>query len=49
MQVQVGTLLTLITYNVDIAPNPLLKEGFEKLVKFLLCSSTLLFGILCFL
>ena len=49
MQVQVGTLLTWITYSVDIAPNPLLEEGFEKLVKFLLCSSTLLCGILCFL
>ena len=37
MQVQVGTLLVLICWTR------------RKLVKFLLCSSTLLFGILCFL
>jgi len=33
MQVQVGTFLTWITYSVDIAPNPLLKEGFDMLNK----------------
>jgi len=33
MQVQVGTLPTWITYSVDIAPNPLLKEGFDMLNK----------------
>ena len=33
MQVQVGTLLTWITYSVDTAPNPLLKEGYDMLNK----------------
>jgi len=33
MQVQVGTHLTWITYSVDTAPNPLLKEGYDMLNK----------------
>jgi len=33
MQVQIGTLPTWITCSVDIAPNPLLKEGFDMLNK----------------
>ena len=36
------------TNEIDIVPNPLLEEGFDKLVKFLPCSSTLLFGYYVF-